>query len=185
MIFHDNGHYVPVRWAHPGPAPSDIQKEKKRLRQEATEKRKEDRKQEAEEKKKEKEAQKIIAVSNRKIVQLASKTVQTLGNCLKAQGQAFTELFAKLGLPEDDQQIVATKSCLDELKMFQQAASKALQAQAKGNGAELQQLPYQNEKEANSMVREVTGHVNALKALLQPAPKVKSKAKAKAKAAAC
>lgn len=153
------------------------------MRQEASEKRKEERKQEAAEKKKEKDAKKTIAVNNRKIVQLASKTVQTLGNCLKAQGQAFTELFPKLGLPEDDQQITATKPCLDELKMCQQAASKALQAQAKGTGAELEQLPYQNEKEANSLVREVNGHINALKALLKPAPKVKSKAKAKAKAA--
>ena len=86
----------------------------------------------------------------------------------------------KLQLDDSSAQFASFKESLTKLNAWKKAACDALALQAKGGGEILDKLPYATEKDANSLVKEVQGHIAALKLLMKP-PKASTGRKGKGK----
>jgi hypothetical protein len=157
--------------------------EKKRLAAEKKQQKQRERQEAAAARKEESKAKREAAVANRKIAALATKVVPVLSNTCKEAALMQKEASDKLGSPNGPQ-LAALSDGLTHLQTWKKAAAATLQAQAKCSGSQLDPLPFQTEKEVTAKVKEVQGHMSALKLLLKPKRPATAKGKAKAKAVA-
>ena len=158
----------------------DTKKAKKELANQKKEQQKAVKKAAAEERKEAAKAKREAVAENRKIAALASKTVSNLNSACKAASGCEKEVADKLQLDVSSAQFASFKESLTKLNAWKKAACDALALQAKGGGEILDKLPYATEKDANSLVKEVQGHIAALKLLMKP-PKASTGRKDKGK----
>lgn len=156
--------------------------EKQKKADEKKEQIKEDKKKAAEQKKAQAKEQREAAANNRRIASLASKTVPAL-NAVVKKAQSMAQQFLDNAGSAEDPQLVNLNAEMATADSWRKAASQALQQQAKCSGAMLQQLPYDNEKEANQLIKNVTTQINALQLMVRDAKGKGKRARAAAKAA--
>ena len=158
----------------------DTKKAKKDHANEKKEQQKAVKKAAAEERKEAAKARREAVAENRKIAALASKTVSNLSSVCKAASALEKDVVDKFQLDDSSSQFASFKESLGKLTTWKKAACDALSLQAKGGGEILDKLPYATEKDANGLVKEVQGHMTALK-LLMKSPKASTGRKGKGK----